>query len=122
MPSVQSRWTFNAAFAIAISSASVLAGLLMRRLPPERSSLILCGQVAGSEAVCRGDNAPLSRDVLGEDPHHVALDGRRRIEHVGGDALDRVAQRRDLRLPCKAFSSLDAGQFIHRSVADLAFD
>src|SRR5882757_7197821 len=126
IPSGQSAWTFNSARAIAISSASVLAGLLMVALPGDVFGVMRTGcRFAGLlSSGPRRDALPrlLFRDVLGEDPHHIALHGRRGVEHVGGDAFDGIAQGHELRLPGEALGALDAGEFVHGGVADLAVD
>src|SRR5688572_21962949 len=99
MPSGQSAWTFNSATAIAMSSASVLAGLLMAIVPPDgvfdfvragcRFASVLSRGRARGAIPCRA--GALFRDVLGEYSDDIALHGRRRIEHVGGDALDGIS-------------------------------
>src|SRR5215218_11146116 len=61
-------------------------------------------------------------DVFCKYPDDVALHGRRSVKHVGSDALNVIAQAHELRLPRKVLGALDAGQFVHRGVTDLAVD
>src|SRR5260221_3074209 len=60
--------------------------------------------------------------MLGKDPNGISPDPRRFVEYVGGEALDGIPHGQELRLPGDALRALDAGQLVHRSVADLALD
>src|SRR5260370_21674898 len=61
-------------------------------------------------------------DMLGEYPDHRAFDGRAGVEQIGCDALDGIPQSQKLRLPRNARRTPDAGELVHRRVADLAVD
>src|ERR1700716_2293361 len=60
--------------------------------------------------------------MLGEYPNGISPNARRFVEYIGREALDGVPQGQKLRLPGDALRALDAGQFVHRGVADLALD
>src|SRR4030081_2356443 len=148
MPSGQSAWTLSSARAIAINSASDLTGLLMTTFPPgfpwfdafssrepESTSLenaiVALGCRFGGR-LSRGQSqrhlaAPcgllrLFADMFGEYPNGISPNARRFVEYIGREALDGVPQGQKLRLPGDALRALDAGQFVHRGVADLALD
>src|SRR5882757_10741851 len=63
MPSGQSAWTFNSALAIAMSSASVLTGLLMKRLPPAMILVLNAGCRFGRR-LSRAESEGLLRDTV----------------------------------------------------------
>src|ERR1700730_2377643 len=60
--------------------------------------------------------------MLGENPHHGALHGSAVVEQSGRNSLNGVAMLEKQRLSRSAWRTSHAGQFIHRGIADLAFD
>ena len=64
----------------------------------------------------------LCPDVLGENTDHQPFINRSLVEDIGCDALDRVPQRQELRLPCDALGTFYASEFIDGGVTDLALD
>src|SRR6266545_712497 len=122
IPSGQSAWTFSSALANAMSSASVLTGLLMVTAPPGGSSWFMGTGCRFGRHLSRGPMArylaaplrfnprfeqgigrarsasaaasrePLFPDMLGENSNDMAFNGRSRVEHIGCDALDGIPQ------------------------------
>ena len=64
----------------------------------------------------------LCPDVLGENTDHQPFINRSLVEDIGCDALDRVPQRQELRLPCDALGTFYASELIDGGVTDLALD
>src|ERR1700754_2472588 len=63
------------------------------------------------------------RKVLGEYPEHRALDGQRLVFiEPRCELLDGVAMGQEQRLPGALVGAPGADQFVHRGVADPAFD